>query len=64
MSMDSIAARTEAEHSYEQFKNSINKPYSKPYQKSYSCQELCGRLSCCGNKHCSNYRAPRKPVKI
>lgn len=26
----------------------------------FSCEQLCGRVTPCGNRYCSNYRGPKK----
>lgn len=35
-------------------KNNKNRPAKS--ERTYTCEELCGRLTPCGNTHCKNYR--------
>lgn len=35
------------------------KPYVKESYSHHSCQDLCGRVTPCGNKACSNYRGKK-----
>lgn len=47
-----------ADNGHDEFKKAVNKPqrYQNYRQPLISCEQLCGRVSPCGNSHCSNYR--------
>ena len=58
----SFEEKTTMDNGYEEFKKTVNKPRKSQgsYQVTYSCEQLCGRVSPCGNRHCSNYRGFKK----
>lgn len=54
--------RATMNNGYEEFKEAVNRPRrsQNSRQVTYSCEQLCGRVSPCGNKSCSNYRGFKK----
>lgn len=62
MSNMTVNAKITMDNGYEEFKEALNRPRKNqsPRQVRYTCEQICGRTTPCGNRHCSNYRGTKK----